>query len=264
MRRTIVVRTFLICLLAGVGLGFADAATAQTLIENSHEARFQLDLQVPEDALLAFIPDGWSLNVSTRGPATDANLRAVFIDRLTVNGPDGNPLGARGSNRLVYLITPVTNPAGENVQLVIGGLTEDAADVPGPFGVYRRATTHVMARTSTVDGDAGRVLDTQDWVFEAASGEHLEMHITFERGAGIRRDPREVKFYSAENPNFYQISREQQVLDILRNVTTTPPDRVTEFSFTASGGGFAQLFDGTERVLSWDNIVWLDRAVLVP
>jgi hypothetical protein len=52
------------------------------------------------------------------------------------------------------------------------------------------------------------------------------------------------------------------VLDILRNVTTSPRDRVRSFSFTAGGGTYAALFDGTERVLSWDNIVWLDRDVL--
>ncbi len=73
-----------------------------------------------------------------------------------------------------------------------------------------------------------------------------------------------MKFYSAKNPSFYQISRQEQVLDVLRNVTTTPPDRVKEFSYKASGGSYAKLFDGTERPLSWDNIIWLNRSVLQP
>jgi hypothetical protein len=54
------------------------------------------------------------------------------------------------------------------------------------------------------------------------------------------------------------------VLDILRNVTTTPPDRVKEFSFKAGGGSYAKLFDGTERLLSWDNILWINRLVQLP
>jgi hypothetical protein len=61
-----------------------------------------------------------------------------------------------------------------------------------------------------------------------------------------------------------QISRQEQVLDILRNATTTPPDHVKKYSFKASGGSLAKLFDGTERTLSWDNIVWLNRSVLRP
>jgi hypothetical protein len=31
-----------------------------------------------------------------------------------------------------------------------------------------------------------------------------------------------------------------------------PPDRVREFSFKASGGSYAKLFDGSEKLLSWD------------
>lgn len=41
-------------------------------------------------------------------------------------------------------------------------------------------------------------------------------------------------------------------MEILRNVTTNPADRVKAFSFKASGGAYAKLFDGTEQVLSWD------------
>ena len=262
MPRAVSHRAVRVVLVLGVLAGLVGFPTAQTPVEQSAEARFQLDLQVPEAAVIKFLPPGWTMNVSTRGAATDANLRAIFIDRLTVNDPDGAPLGPTGSNRLVYLTVPVTNPAGENVQLVIGGLTEDPEDAPGPFGVYLPATTHVMERSST--SGVGSIKDSQDWVFAAGTGEHLEMHIRYERGVGTRRAPREVKFYSAKNPSFYQISRQEQVLDILRNVTTNPPDRVTEFSFTGGGGSYAALFDGTERVLSWDNIVWLNRSVLMP
>ena len=74
------------------------------------------------------------------------------------------------------------------------------------------------------------MLESQDWVFEAPTGEHLELHIKFEKGVGNKGNSADVKFYSAKNPGFYQISRQEQILDILRNVTTTPPDRVKEFS----------------------------------
>jgi hypothetical protein len=242
--------------------GLVREASAQRLVEYSAEVRFQLDLHIPDAALMALLPPGWTPNVATQGAAKDANLRAVFIDRLTVNGPDGKPVGSTGSNRLVYLVAPVKDPSGATVQLVIGGLTEDPADAPGPFGVYLLATTHTVRR-STSDS-RGPILDSQDWVFSAATGEHLEMHIKYERGVANKGNPAEVRFYSAKNPSYYQISKQEQVLDILRNVTTAPPDRVKEFSFKGSGGSFARLFDGTEKVLSWDNILWINRSVLVP
>jgi hypothetical protein len=248
-------------LVAGAVTGLAGSASAEKLTEYSAETRFQLDLRVPDAALAPFLPPGWTLNVSTQGPAKDCNLRGVFIDRVTVNGPDGKPVG-KGSNRLAYLVAPVKDATGATAQLVIGGLTEDPADAPGPFGVYLLATTHKMQR-STSSG-AGPIMESQDWVFSAATGESLEMHIKYERGVGNKGNPADVKFYSSKDPSFYQISKQEQVVDILRNVTTTPPDRVKEFSFKGSGGSFAKLFDGTEKVVSWDNISWINRSVSLP
>src|SRR5579863_8243178 len=104
--------------------GFTWRASAETLAEFSSEARFQLDLHVPDAVIQDRLPPGWALNVAAQGNAKDANLRAVFIDRVTINGPDGKPLG-KGSNRLVYLVAPAKDAAGANVQLVIGGLTPE-------------------------------------------------------------------------------------------------------------------------------------------
>jgi hypothetical protein len=88
--------------------------------------------------------------------------------------------------------------------------------------------------------------------------------IKYERGVANKGTPADTKFYSAKSPSFYQISRQEQLLNILRSVTTTPPDRVREFSLKASGGTYAKLFDGSEKVLSWDNILWINRSVLLP
>src|ERR1700704_2188586 len=262
MIRGISSATIRVVLAAGALVPLSQYAHAQTPVESSAEARFQLDVHVPDAAIAALLPTGFALNVATQGAAKDANLRVVFIDRVTINAPNGKPVG-KGSNRLVYLIVPVKDPGGTNAQLVIGGLTEDPADAPGPYGTYLLATTHTMQRTTNSTG-AGAILDSQDWVFAAATGEHLELHIKYERGVANRANPTETKFYSAKNPGFYQISKDERVLDILRNVTTTPPDRVKEFAFKASGGSYSKLFDGTQKVLSWDNILWINRSVLLP
>lgn len=248
--------------LASIGLfALSTAAPAQTPVEHSAEARFQLDLHVPDAALATFVPQGFTLNVSPQGPAKDANIRVIFIDRMTINTPDGKPLG-KGSNRLVYLTVPVKDASGNNAQLVIGGITEDPTDAPGPFGVYLAAASHKMQR-STASG-TGPIVETQDWAFTAASGERLEMHIKYEKGVANKSNPIDTRFYSAKTPAFFQISRQEQVLDILKNVTTNPPDRVKEFSFKGGGGTYAKLFDGTEKVLSWDNILWINRTVSLP
>jgi hypothetical protein len=252
----------LICLALTVGvMGTATSALAQTPLEFSAESRFQLDLHVSDAAVAAMLPPGFTLNVATQGPAKDCNLRAIFVDRMTIHGPDGKPVG-KGSSRLVYLAAPVKDPAGANAQVVIGGLVDQSTDAPGPFGVYLAATTtHTMTR-STATSASGTPIDSQDWVFQAPTGEHLELHIKYEHGSANHGNPTETKFYSAKNPSTAQTWRQEQVLDILRNSTTNPPDKVKEFSFKASGGSYAKLFDGTEKPVSWDNIIWVNRTIL--
>ncbi len=247
--------------LALLGLGFTAGAAAQKLVQSSEETGFQLDCHVPDAALKAFLPTGFVSSVAAQGPAKDANLRVIFLDRMTIHGPTGKPIG-NGSEQAVYLVAPVKDPDGSDSQLVVGELSGDAANVPGPLGMTLLATKHSMHR-SVASGD-GPITESQDWVFEAATGEHLEMHIEFERGAGFTLGPAEVNFYSAKNAKSYQISRQEQDLDILRNVTITPRDRVKRFSFKATGGSYAPLFDGKEKLLSWDDILWMHRTVLEP
>ena len=241
--------------------GAAWPASAQTVVERASEVRFQLDLKVPEPALTPMLPAGWSFNIAAQGPAKDANLRVVFIDRVTVNGPDGKPVGI-GSSRLVYLIVPVKDATGAAGQLVIGGITADPADAPGPFGMYQPASTHSMRRS--VGGTQAAMTESQDWVFAAATGERLELHVTFEKAVPNRAAPSDTRFYSAKNPSVVQIHRQEQMVDIMRNATTKPADRAKETSCKAGGGSFGKIFDGTETILSWDNFIWVDRTVLIP
>lgn len=235
---------------------------AQTLKEYSAESRFQFDVHVPDAVLAALIPPGWTLNMATQGPAKDCNLRVIFVDRQSINGPDGKPVG-KGSNQLVYLAAPVKDPSGANVQLIVGGLTADPADAPGPFGNYLLATQHSMQRTLT-NPSSGPATGLQEWSFRAATGEHIELRLRYESGVANKGNPADVKFCSSKDPAMCQISHQEQVLDILKNATTNPPDRVKEYSFQAGGGSYAKLFDGTEKHLSWDNIIWMNRSVTVP
>ena len=69
-----------LCVLTGMTL----YACAQAVVETSSETRFQLDLHVPDAALKALLPPGFTSCVAPQGPAKDANLRVVFIDRITV------------------------------------------------------------------------------------------------------------------------------------------------------------------------------------
>jgi hypothetical protein len=250
-------------LLAAVAVGIVGRqAAAETLIEHSAESRFQLDFHVPDAALQNALPAGWEPAIATAGPAKDANLRLIFVDRVGITGADGKPLGP-GTNRMAILAIPVKQTAtGIAGQMIIGGLTEDPADAPGPYGVYLPAAVHRMERSYKAGAGSG-IAGEETWDFEAAGGEHLAVHVTYERGAPVRLSS-ETKFFSSTDPNVYQVVRIEQGLDIMRNATINVGDRVREFRYTVSGGKFAALFDGTERVLSWDAIPWHNRAIYRP
>jgi hypothetical protein len=250
-----VLAALLACSAAG---GLVRAADAQTLIEQSAEARMQIDFHVPDAALKALLPAGTEPAIATAGAAKDANLRMIFIDRINVTAPDGAPTG---SGQMVYLAIPIKQAGTSAVaQMLIYGLTSDPKEAPGPFGVYQLATTHHMERSTAVDAQAQT---TEHWEFTSASGEHMELHLQYTRGVG-RKASNETKFFSSVNPGFYQIFKIDQNLDIMRNATITVPDKVKEFQYKASGGKIAALFDGSERVLSIDCLSSYNRAIYVP
>ncbi len=224
------------------------------------EVRFQLDLNAPDEVIKSMLPEGFTSSVATQGAAKDCNVRLIFADRFTVNGADGKPVG-KGSSRIVFFAAPVKDKAGANAQLILGGLADDENDVPGPFGNYLFANVHEMKRTTSTTA-TGAVVDTQDWVFQARTGEHLEMHITYERGAGNRSGrAQDAKFYSAKTPAYMEVSHQEQMLEILRNTTTNPPDKVKSFSLKIGGGSFEKFAPASAKPLSWDNIVWLNRQI---
>jgi hypothetical protein len=245
---------------AGVLL-MALGAHAQTMLEQAAEHRLQLDFRVNDAALAKMLPAGWEALIATAGPAKDCNLRMIFIDRMGIIGRDGKP-AARSSSRLVYLAIPVKKTGTDVVgQIIIHGLVDNAADAPGEFGVYQHATTAKMARN--VSSGGGAVTGSENWEFAAAGGERMEAQIEYERGPLAKGNP-EVKFYYPDDTSKYQIFKVDQAIDIMRNATTNPPDHVKKFSYKAGGGKIAALFDGSEKVVSWDVFPWYIRTVSAP
>jgi len=234
---------------------------AQTFLEHSAEVRMQLDLVVSSAALKALLPAGWEPAVATAGPAKDCNVRMIFVDRVDITGPDGTPVG---TDQMVYLASPIKKSGGSEMagQMVIDGLTANAKNAPGPFNVYQAATTSRVER-STHAASGGPILNEETWQFTAANGEHMELHLTYERGVA-RKASNETKFFSAADPTLYQIWKIDQGLDIMRNATVQVKDRVKEFQLKASGGKVGSLFDGTERVVSVDALHWYNRAISSP
>jgi hypothetical protein len=241
--------------------GVIDLANAETLVEHSAEVRMQLDLVVTPAALKALLPDGWEPFVATSGAAKDCNIRLIFVDRVDITGPDGAPVG---TNQMVYLASPIKKSGTNEMagQMVVDGITADAKDAPGPFGVYQAATSYRVER-STHAAPGQPIQNEENWEFTAGDGEHMELHLTYERGVA-RKLGSDTKFFSAAKPDFYQTWKVEQGLDIMRNATITVKDKVKEFQFKATGGKIGKLIDGNQRVVSVDSLHWYNRGVYMP
>ena len=233
---------------------------AQQMVEHGAEHRLQLDFRVPDGALAKFLPADWTTNIATQGPAKDANIRLICIDRVAVTDKSKRPIG-KGGSRLVYLAVPVNGPAGATGQMIIGGLTSNADDAPGPFNNYISASVASVQRSVAADG--AKVIRDETWKFAAPSGEFFELHVKLEAAPTPKSAPSETKFFDPKTPSTYQTFRVEQVLDIARNATTGV-NRVSEYAFKGGGGAFKGLFDGSETLLSVDSIPWYSRTISTP
>jgi hypothetical protein len=165
---------------------------------------------------------------------------------------------------MVYFASPIKKTGSSEMagQMVIDGITSNPKAAPGPFNVYQGATAYRVER-STHAAAGGPIENEDTWDFTGANGEHLSLHLTYERGVA-RKLSAETKFFSAADPSSYQIWKVDQGLDIMRNATVPVKDRVKTFEFKASGGRVAKLFDGSERVVSVDAFHWYNRAISSP
>jgi hypothetical protein len=265
MKKTILPALLLV--LCGGAQAQAPAASpitpATAPVEQSNDYRFQIDLQVNQAALNKALPAGWESAAATQGAAKDCNLRLIFIDRVNVQDGAGRVLPP-GKDIVVYLEAPVRQSgaaAGATPltgRMVLAGISENDSATAGTFGALVKATKVTTARAiATADG---KTTVSEDWDLTGAGGEHVRLHVKYVRGPA-NRAAADVRFFNPANPAQFVTAHTEQETDITRNVTTTPPDRVQEFSLTAGGGKFAALLDGTQKPLSWDAQPTYRRAI---
>ena len=242
-----------------VALGGAVAprpASAQNPTEWSTETRTALSFHVADAAVQRLLPAGWTVAPSTAPANRGANLTLTLMERLLVLDGQGKPLRT-GTSRYVVLGVPAKNAAGETNTLIVAGLSPEGA---GAYGAYQTAlVSRVDRSTSGRAEEPGRA--QEDWEFAAASGERIELRLSYRRAAAVKGHV-DAKVRSAMHPEFTRTYRIDQASDVLRSAAT--PDRVDSLSFLATGPGLVRLFDGTETLLSVTSIPWYVREISLP
>jgi len=86
--------------------------------------------------------------------------------------------------------------------------------------------------------------------------------LSTKRGSANKGNPSDTEILFREEPRVFPDIPPGTGLDILRNATNNPTDRVKEFSFMAGGGTYTKLFDGTEKLLRLgQTFLWINRSV---
>ena len=239
-----------------LGAFVATSASAQSVTEWSTETRTTLSFHVNEAAVQRLLPPGWTVAPSAAAANRGGNLNVVLIERQLVLDGQGKLLRT-GTSRYVVLAVPARNAANEANTVVVSGLSPEG---PGAYSAYLTAVVARVERSASGQGEeAGEA--TEHWEFAAASGERLELRLSYRRATPVRSHI-ETKVRSGSHPEFTRTYRIDQAADVLRGAASD--DRIAALTFRATGASFASLFDGTERLLSVTSLPWYAREVSVP
>lgn len=227
------------------------------LSANDISVRTVLSFKVADAVAQKMLPAGWEINSPTAGPAKGSNLGITLIDYLMVQDPEGKPLPPRST---IVLNAPAKKTAtGEAAGMVFGGFIVPAG-VPGPYSVFGPADISIDRSVHT--GPDGKSIIKESWQAKAEDGSALDIQIEFVRGVPARGKV-ETRTHSATKPDFYRVYRFEQAADVARS-TATGVDRITKFSFKATGPKLAPIFDGGEQLISITSVPNYARAVFLP
>lgn len=231
------------------------ALAQEKLVGTYGEVRTVLTFKVTDSALQKFVPVDWQSNPVSTGPSKGANVFLVLIDTLTKQGPDGKP---ENTSQGAVLVLPAKKPGTDaTVPMVFAGFVSGASNVPGAYDAYELAKATV-ARNTRTDLEGKSSVD-ESWDFSADDNTGISVQLQFAQAATARAKL-ESRVYSAKTPDFYRI---EQAIDVVRS-SEAGVDRVQKVTFKIRGASIAQLFDGSEKLVSIASIPWYTRQVSLP
>ncbi len=239
--------------------GLWPAAWAETFVETNFDSRLNLHLRVSEAALKGWVPAPWQMSPAAGGPAKDANLTVVLLQRLLVLAPDGKPTPG-ATHRTVALVVPAKNiQTDESAPVVLRVYTADPQGLPGP---YKNSVRANVRREFMLKGDGNEPgAGSEHWQMQTDGGS-IEVQVAYQRGVPSRGKS-DSKVYSAVEPTFFRLYRVDQGLDFVKSVPAGI-DRLQSYRFRSTVTELARLFDGSEQLIAVSVIPWYFREVRLP
>jgi len=244
LNKYIVIFFFLAIILAG-NLSLARTVWAENLVQSTTETRLLLALRVGQEELQKSLPATWQVVPMPGGPMKGTNFFVLFIDPLLFQDAQGKPdVGA--TNRYIVLAVPAKHTqTGEIATVVTGGIASASSSVPGP---YKTSIQGTVKREQTYKGAnvEGGVID-DFWEVRDTQGGIIELRIQYDRALPLRTK-QDQKVYSAVEPTFYRIYRQEMAMDLVKSIPTGV-DHVKNYRFHVAMPKLKNLFDGSEQLV---------------
>ena len=233
------------------------AFAGEKLSGSNVDVRTTIAFKVSDAAAQKLLPEGWEVSSPTVGPSKGFNVAVVLIDSVSASDAEGKPTAPfRGG----VLVIPARKKGTEAAfsMVVYGIAVQEGA--PGAYGVYAPGQSAIERRVRS--GADGKAMADESWAFKTADGNSIDAQIQYAPGA-TAKGKLEAKVYSGAKSDFFRIYRVEQVTDVARSAATGV-DRTVKVSFKAAGPKLAQLFDGSEQLISITSIPSYSRTIFLP
>jgi hypothetical protein len=236
---------FFISMLLVGNLSVAQTVWAETLVHTTTEVRLLLALRVGQEELQKSLPPNWQVAPLPGGPLKDANFFIVLIDPLLFQDPQGKPDVAATNRYMVFAVPAKHTQTGEVATVVVtGGIGSTTASAPG---AYKTSVLGTVKREQTYKGAniEGGVVD-DFWEARDTQGGLIELRIQYERALPLRTKL-DQKVYSAVEPTFYRIYKQEMAMDLVKSIPANV-DHVKNYRLNVTIPKLKKLFDGSELV----------------
>lgn len=225
----------------GLAVLLAGAASAETPVGSSVENRLMLAYKANDAAVQAMMPDGWKALTLPQGPLAGTNLLLSFIDRDLVLDADGKPAEPHQERAMAVLAYGVS-PNVQGARLFITRVFE-RAPLANTYG--NSVEADFMHEVSVKTQSVGAPSHVERWVVMSGGGT-LDLTLSYDRGTPGWSE-KEVRPYSAANPDFFRIYRYEQLADLAMSNGLGKP-LSGEVALTSDIGELAEALDGSHEL----------------
>ena len=235
------------------------ALSAETKVGTTIESRLVLGFKSPDSAVQAMLPEGWTSIALAKGPMAGTNLLVALLDRHLILDADGNPESPSSGLAVAFF----AYAKAEGVEGVRGYVLKTYEEPPfqDPYGTAAKADIRRVA--GFTDEGEGVRSQTESWTIVPAAGGEFAVDLSTTLGGMNWSTGQESRPFSAVDPGFSRIYRYDQLVSLVMSVAAGR-ELAGEVAVTASDPEIADLFDGTEQLVSILSIPFYNREISLP